>query len=84
VNCVVQVAVAPAPLSVHAVKEPDPLGVVAKVTVPVGVIGVLLVSVTVAVQVVAVLTARLDGEQLTEVVVDFRTESEVLPELDIW
>jgi len=46
-----------------------PVLLVVKPTVPVGVVGLALVSVTVAVQVVGVLSRTLDGEQLTDVVV---------------
>jgi len=56
------VATAPVPDNVHV-----PPGV--KVTVPVGVVGAPLMSVTVAVQVVAWLTVTVEGEQLTVVVV---------------
>src|SRR5437879_1443068 len=52
-----QVAEAPAPARMHV-----PLGV--KVTVPVGVVGPIEVSVTVAVQLVAWLTTTVDGVQL--------------------
>ena len=76
----VHVAVEPLPLRVQGVNEPEPLGVVVKVTLPVGVIGELLVSVTVAVQVDAVLTGNEAGEQLTEVVVERRTVRVVLPD----
>jgi hypothetical protein len=73
---------APLPLRVHdvGVNEPEPLGVVVKLTVPVGVTGELLVSVTVAVQADAVLTVMEVGTQLTEVVVDLSTVRVVLPE----
>jgi len=79
---VVQVAVEPLPLRVQEAgeNEPEPLGVVVKLTVPVGVVGELLVSVTVTVQVDTVLTGVDAGEQLTEVVVDLRTVKVVLPE----
>jgi len=46
-----------------------PVLLLVKPTVPVGVVGLALVSVTVAVQVVGVLSRTLDGEQLTDVVV---------------
>ena len=52
---------------VKGVKVPVPL--VAKLTVPVGAVGVPEVSVTVAVHVVGEPTATLDGVQETEVVV---------------
>ena len=57
-----QVAVAPVPASVQV-----PPGV--KVTVPVGVVGLALVSVTVAVQVVACPMNTVDGLHATVVVV---------------
>lgn len=77
-----QVAVEPLPERVQeaGANEPEPLGVVVKLTVPVGVSGELLVSVTVAVHVDAVLTGREAGMQLTEVVVDLRTVRVVLPD----
>src|SRR5437867_11762587 len=42
-----------------------------KVTVPVGVVGLVAVSVTIAVQLVAWLTTTVDGVQLTDVEVAF-------------
>jgi hypothetical protein len=71
-----QVATAPLPLRVHApplLNVPPDGGLWVKVTVPVGVIGVLgEVSVTVAVQVDGELTKSGDGEQETDVVVSRR------------
>jgi hypothetical protein len=86
VNWVVQEAVDPLPLRVHGVgeNEPELLGVVVKLTVPVGVNGVLLVSVTVTVHVVATLTSVDAGTQLTELDVDLSTVSELLPEEEMW
>jgi hypothetical protein len=64
------VAELPEPDSVQEVGLKAPVLVEAQLeTVPVGVVGVLLVSVTVAVQVVGALTATELGEQLTVVVV---------------
>jgi len=64
-----QVALAVDPDRVHDVALKVPVLLVVKPTVPVGVVGLALVSVTVAVQVVGVLSRTLDGEQLTDVVV---------------
>ena len=64
-----QVALAVEPDRVHLVALNVPVLLVVKPTVPVGVVGLALVSVTVAVQVVGVLSRTLDGEQLTDVVV---------------
>ena len=63
-----QVALAPVPMRVH-VPLKVPVLLLANVTVPVGVVGVLFVSVTVAVQRVELLTMTLDGLQVTTVVV---------------
>ena len=61
----------------------DPVPLLVNVTVPVGVVGETLVSVTVAVHVVAWLRNTGFGVQLTAVVVECRLliASEVLPEL---
>ena len=64
-----QVALAVEPDRVQLVALNVPVLLVVKPTVPVGVVGLALVSVTVAVQVVGVLSRTLDGEQLTDVVV---------------
>ena len=62
---------APLPLSTQAVLLKVPTPVVAKVTVPLGVVFVpVSVSVTVAVQVVGTPTGTEVGEQLTVVVVE--------------
>ena len=80
--CVVQFAVEPLPLWVQEVgaNESEPLGDVVKLTDPVGVKGELLVSVTVTVQVEAVLTGSEEGTQVTELVVDLRTVTVVFAE----
>jgi len=64
-----QVALAVEADRVQLVALNVPVLLVVKPTVPVGVVGLALVSVTVAVQVVGVLSRTLDGEQLTDVVV---------------
>ena len=81
----VHVAVDPLPARVQeaGAKEPELTGFVVKLTVVVGVSGELLVSVTVAVQVVAVLTRRDTGTQLTDVMVALNTVSVVLLEEDM-
>jgi hypothetical protein len=86
VKVVVQDAVAPLPDRVQLVdeKDPFPLGVVVKLTVPVGVTGDRLVSVTVTVQVVPVFTGGEAGEQVTEVAVLRRTVTEVVPVEATW
>ena len=80
------VAVVPLPLRVHEAgeNEPAPLGVVEKLTVPVGVTGRVLVSVTVAVHVVAMLTGSVDGEQETVVEVPRKMITVVDAELPVW
>ena len=70
VNVTLQEADAPVPLSVQLVELNDPVPVLVKPTVPVGVVGDAFVSVTVAVQVDAWLTATVLSEQLTVVVVE--------------
>jgi hypothetical protein len=62
-----QLAEDPVPASVHMVVEKEPALLVVKLTVPVGVVGTLLVSVTVAVQVVGAFTGVGFGEQFTVV-----------------
>lgn len=66
-----------------------PTPVLAKVTVPVGVIGVVEMSVTVAEQVVGLLTLTEPGEHAIEVVVTCETVAVVAfipydPELLVW
>jgi hypothetical protein len=64
-----QLALAAVPVSVH-VPVKVPVELLAKVTVPVGVVApVLFVSVTVAVQLVALLTRTVAGLHVTVVVV---------------
>src|SRR2546425_9505602 len=63
------VAVAPVPLKVHGSPVNVPVPPEVKLTVPVGVLGGLLTSVTVAVHVVETPTLTLLGLQLTVVVV---------------
>jgi hypothetical protein len=63
-----QLALAPVPVSVH-VPLKVPVLLLENVTVPVGVIGVLFVSVTVAVQRVELLTTTLAGLHVTVVMV---------------
>jgi len=71
VTPVIQVAVAPDPVKVQAPVN-DPVPVLAKLTVPVGVeVPVLLVSVTVAEHVEPLPTNTEDGAQLTLVEVGF-------------
>jgi len=66
-----QLAAAPLPLSVH-IPMKVPVELLVSVTFPVGVIGpVLFVSVTVAVQLVGVLTMTVAGLHATVVVVGF-------------
>ena len=57
--------------------ENEPELLLEKVTVPVGVEGVLEVSVTVAVHVLGWLTATVDGLQLRIVLVDDNVESDI-------
>jgi len=67
-----QAADAPLPLSVHVpplLKDPPAMGAPDMVTTPDGVMGDPAMSVTVIVQVEAVLTTSGDGEHETEVVV---------------
>ena len=75
-----QLAEAPLPESVQLVgRKVPPLFV--KLTVPVGVVGEAVVSVTVAVHVVGLPTATVAGVQLTLVLVVRLTVTVVVPEL---
>jgi len=65
---VIQLALAPVPISAH-VPPKVPVLLLENVTAPVGMTGVLFVSVTVAMQLVELLTRTLAGLHVTVVVV---------------
>ena len=77
-----QEALDPLPDSVQLVGLKVPLPLLVKETVPVGVVGVAVVSVTVAVQVVGCPTATAVGVQLTPVEVDRKITATVVVPLE--
>ena len=81
-----QEALDPLPESVQLVGLKVPLPLLVKETVPVGVVGVAVVSVTVAVQVVGCPTATAVGVQLTPVEVDRSAVTMIVvePSLPLW
>ena len=76
-----QLAAAPLPERVQLVGLKVPVPLLVKLTVPVGVVGEAVVSVTVAVQVVGLPTETVYGVQLTLVLVGRLTVTVVVPEL---